>query len=153
MTGRRRTLRRPASFAFLLEENGIGKRIFEETDKLLDENGLIRLRRAIVDATIIEAPSSTKNKAGERDPEMRQAKKGSQWHFGMKAHVGVDAGSGLARSLAGTAANVHDITVVDKLLREDDETCYGDSGYLGAEKREEIRGNESFKGIEFRISL
>ena len=90
----------------------------------------------IGDATILETPSFTKNREGKRNPEMHQTKKGSQWHFCMKIHASVDAGSGLAHT-TGTAANVHDIEETSKLIREDDEVVYGDSAYLGAQKREE----------------
>ena len=85
----------------------------------------------IVDATIINAPSSTKNADKARDPEMHQTKKGNEWKFGMKCHIGVDAGSGLVHTITVTAANEHDITEAANLIREDDEVVYGDSGYLG----------------------
>lgn len=93
----------------------------------------------IVDATIISAPSSTKNKAGERDPAMHQTKKGNQWFFGMKAHIGVDDASGLVHHVECTAANVADVTQVHKLLHGREDTVCGDSGYTGAEKREELQ--------------
>ena len=131
-------------FRHLLEENGIGKKIFEDVKERLERAGLMMHGGSIVDATIIAAPSSTKNKAGKRDPEMRQAKKGGQWYFGAKAHVGVDAGSGLVHSVDCTAANVHDVTVAGELVREDDEVVYGDSGYLGVEKR--------VNNVEFKIN-
>ena len=107
---------------------------------------------SIVDATLISAPSSTKNADRARDPEMHQTKKGNQWHFGMKCHTAVDAGSGFVHTVEATAANVHEITVAAKLLREDDEVVYGDSAYLGIEKREEIRESTHFSAIEFRIN-
>ena len=91
----------------------------------------------IVDATLIAAPPSTKNKEGKRDPEMHQSKKGNQWHFGMKAHIGVDAQSGLVHTLVGTAANVHDVTQAQALLHGDETDVFGDAGYQGVEKREE----------------
>ena len=91
----------------------------------------------IVDATIINAPSSTKNAGKARDPEMHQTKKGNEWKFGMKRHIGVDAGSGLIHTITVTAANEHDITEAANLIREDDEVVYGDSGYLGIQKRPE----------------
>ena len=96
--------------------------------------------------------SSAKNKEGMRDPEMRQAKKGNQWRFGMKEHIGVDAGSGLVRSVAATAANVHDVTVVQELVREGDGVIYGDSGYLGGDKRDEVKNDSRFDGIEWKIN-
>ena len=108
---------------------------------------------SIVDATIIAAPSSTKNKEGKRDPEMHQTKKGDQWYHGMKAYIGVDAGSGYVHTVTGTAANVHDIEETAKLIREDDDVCYGDSGYSGASKREEIRSDAHLQDVEFRTNI
>jgi IS5 family transposase len=105
-----------------------------------------------VDATIINAPSSTKNAEKKRDPEMHQTKKGNEWRFGMKCHIGVDAGSGLVHSIEVTSANVHDVTVAAKLIRDDDEVVYGDSGYIGIEKRPEIAGNEHLSKIEYRFN-
>ena len=107
---------------------------------------------SIVDATLISAPSSTKNAEKKRDPEMHQTQKGNQWHFGMKCHTGVDAGSGFVHTVEATAANVHDVTVAERLLRKDDEVVYGDSAYLGLEKRDEIQHNPRFSAIEFRIN-
>ena len=106
----------------------------------------------IVDATIINAPSSTKNKESARDPEMHQTKKGNEWRFAMKWHIGVDAGSGYVHTITATSANVHDITQTHELLRKDDEVVYGDSGYVGVGKRPEIAENEHFKDIDFRIT-
>ena len=94
----------------------------------------------IVDASIIDAPSSTKNRRGERDPEMHQTKKGNQWYFGMKAHIGVDAESGLAHSLATTAANAADVTQACVLLHGDETEAWGDAGYQGVDKRPENMG-------------
>ena len=93
-----------------------------------------------------------KKRATTRDPEMHQTKKGNQWHFGMKCHTGVDAGSGFVHTVEATAANVHDITVAAKLLREDDEVVYGDSAYLGLEKRDEIKQNPQRSTIDFRVN-
>ena len=87
-----------------------------EINAHLESQGLRLREGTIVDATIIEAPSSTKNRTGERDPEMHQTKKGNQWHFGMKAHIGVDSGTGIVHSMTATAANAHDITEAHKLL-------------------------------------
>ena len=106
----------------------------------------------IVDATIINAPSSTKNADKARDPETHQTKKGDEWHFGMKCRIGVDAGSGLVHTITVTAANEHDITQASALLKDDDEVVYGDSGYLGIQKRPEIVGDEHYSKIEFRIN-
>ena len=102
--------------------------------------------------TLISAPSSTKNAEKKRDPEMHQTKKGNQWHFGMKCHTGVDAGSDFVHTVEATAANVHDVTVAAKLLREDDEVVYGNSAYLGLEKRDEIKKNPQLSAIEYRIN-
>ena len=108
---------------------------------------------SIVDATIIAAPSSTKNKEGKRDPEMHQTKKGNQWYHGMKVHSGVDAGSGYVHTITGTPANVHDIDETVKLVREDDHVVYGDSGYSGIGKRDEIKNDDHLSKVEFRINL
>jgi IS5 family transposase len=107
---------------------------------------------SIVDATIIAAPSSTKNATGERDPEMHQTKKGNQWYFGMKAHIGVDAGTGYVHSVTCTAANVHDLDEAANLVRADDEVVYCDAGYQGAQKRPEFTGDEQLSQIEWRIA-
>jgi transposase, IS5 family len=106
----------------------------------------------IVDATIINAPSSTKNADKSRDPEMHQTKKGNEWRFGMKCHIGVDAGTGYIHSITATSANVHDISETAKLIRPDDEVVYGDSGYLGIEKRSEIVEDEHKSKIVYRIN-
>ena len=95
-----------------------------------------------MDATIIEAPPSTKNHARERDPEMRQTKKGNQWHFGMKAHIGVDSETGIVHSMSATAANSHDITEAHNLLHGGETVVWGDAGYQGVHKREENQGLE-----------
>ncbi|MGI1669603.1 MAG: IS5 family transposase [Neptuniibacter sp.] len=96
------------------------------------------MQQCLLDATIIEAPSSTKNKTGERDPEMHQTKKGNQWHFGMKAHIGVDARTGLTHSFTTTAANEHDLNQAEHLLHSKEEFIFADSGYRGAENRKEL---------------
>lgn len=124
-------------FRHLLERNQLAGRMLAEVNAMLDERGMLLRRGTIVDATIISAPSSTKNKTGKRDPEMRQTKKGNQWHFGMKAHIGVDAESGLVHTVTGTGANVHDVTETGALLHGEESTVFGDSGYTGANKREE----------------
>lgn len=139
-------------FRHLIEENKIGEKIFDDVKSRLEKAGLMMHGGTIVDATIIAAPSSTKNREGKRDPEMHQTKKGNQWYHGMKVHSGVDAGSGYVHSITGTSANVHDIEETGKLLREDDEVAYGDSGYSGVEKRDGIKNDEHFSKIEFRIN-
>jgi IS5 family transposase len=125
-------------FRHLLEAHDLPRQIFEEVGALLSERKLLMKEGTIVDATIIAAPSSTKNARQERDPEMHQTKKGNQWHFGMKAHIGVDAHSGLVHSVSGTAANVADIAQAHALLHGQEKEAYADAGYLGVEKREEI---------------
>ena len=140
-------------FRHLLEQHHIGEKIFADVRNRLEKAGLIMHGGTIVDATIIAAPSSTKNKEGKRDPEMHHTKKGNRWYHGMKGHAGVDAGSGYVHTITGTSANVHDIDETAHLLREDDEVCYGDSGYSGADKRQEIRNNEHFREMEFRINV
>ena len=106
----------------------------------------------IVDATIIHAPRSTKNATKSRDPEMHSTKKGNPWYFGMKIHSGADAGTGYVHTITATAANVHDIAKAHEPVREDDHTVYGDSGYLGVEKRTEIRENPDLSGVDCRIA-
>ena len=101
---------------------------------------------------IIQTPSSAKNASGERDEEMHQTKKGNQWYFGMKAHIGVDAGSGYTHTLTVTPANAHDITQASELIREDDETVYGDAGFIGIEKRPEIKSNEKKNQIKYQTN-
>jgi IS5 family transposase len=139
-------------FRHLLERNGLCEKLFQDLNERLEANGCVMRGGSIVDATIIKAPSSTKNASGKRDPEMHQTKKGNEWHFGMKAHIGVDAGTGYVHTVTVTAANVHDITETSKLLREDDEVVYGDAGYLGIEKREEIRTDARKSRIDYRIN-
>ena len=140
-------------FRHLLEEHKLGKALFEDINERLDKAGLMMHGGTIVDATIIHSTSSTKNKTGERDPEMHQTKKGNQWYHGMKVHAGVDAGTGFVHTIEGTAANVSDVSMTSKLLRDDDEVAYGDSGYLGAGKRDEIQNDEHLKNVDFRICL
>ena len=124
-------------FRHLLEEHRLGQGLFAEINAHLESRGL--REGTIVDATIIEAPSSTKNQAGQRDPEMHQVKKGNQWHFGMKLHIGVDAVTGLVHSLTTTPANVHDVTETLRLLHGEESQVWGDAGYVGVQKREENR--------------
>jgi IS5 family transposase len=127
-------------FRRLLLDNDLTKALFEEINAHLAEQGLLMRAGTIVDATIIAAPSSTKNQGKARDPEMHQTKKGNQWHFGMKAHVGVDAESGLVHTVVGTAANVSDVTQAGALLHGEETTAFGDAGYRGVDKRAEARG-------------
>lgn len=124
-------------FRRLLEEKGLTDSIFNAINAHLAEKGLFLRQGTVVDATIIEAPPSTKNRDGKRDPAMHQAKKGNQWHFGMKAHIGVDAESGLTHTVIGTAANVSDVTQAGALLHGEETNAFADAGYVGVEKREE----------------
>ena len=124
-------------FRRLLEVHQLTESIFSAINAHLAEQGLLLRAGTIVDATIIAAPSSTKNQDGKRDAEMHQTKKGNQWHFGMKAHIGVEAQSGLVHSVIGTAANVHDVTQAQALLHGEETDVFGDAGYQGVEKREE----------------
>lgn len=130
-------------FRHLLERHGLTRRIFETINAHLAGKGLMLHQGTIVDATIIAAPSSTKNDKGQRDPEMHQTKKGKQWFFGMKAHIGVDADLGMVHSLVGTAANVGDVTQAHELLHGLETDAYGDAGYQGVEKRPEAEGRPS----------
>lgn len=139
-------------FRHLLEANGLNKLFFEAINRVMIQSGHMMKGGTIVDATIINAPSSTKNAEKARDPEMHQTRKGNEWRFGMKCHIGVDAGSGLVHTIAVTAANEHDITQAHKLLREDDDVVYGDSGYIGIQKRAEIAGDVHYSKIDFRIN-
>ena len=139
-------------FRHLLEVNGLNKLFFEAINRVMVQSGHMMKGGTIVDATIIDAPSSTKNVEKARDPEMHQIRKGNEWRFGMKCHVGVNAGSGLVHTVTVTSANKHDITETANLIREDDEVVYGDSGYLGVQKRSEIQQNEHFSKVDFRIN-
>lgn len=124
-------------FRHLLEKHELAPKVLAIINAGLAQQGLLLKTGTIVDATIIAAPSSTKNQDGERDPEMHQTKKGNEWHFGMKAHIGVDAESGLVHTVVGTAANVADVTQAARLLHGDEEMVFADSGYRGADKRPE----------------
>lgn len=139
-------------FRHLLEKNDLNKLFFEAINRVMVATGHMMKGGTIVDATIINAPSSTKNEEKARDPEMHQTKKGDKWLFGMKCHAGVDAGSGLVHSVEFTSANVHDITETSKLIREDDEVVYGDSGYLGVQKRDEVISDAHLSAIDYRIN-
>ena len=120
---------------------------------MLEERGLLMRQGTIVDATIIAAPSSTKNKQQSRDPEMHQTKKGNQWYFGMKAHIGVDVASGLVHTVKGTAANEADITQTAALLHGEEEDVFGDAGYTGADKRPELEDRDVSWNIAIKRSI
>lgn len=140
------------NFRRLLEKHELASQILEVINGYLGERGLLLRQGSIVDATIIHAPSSTKNKDGKRDPEVHQTKKGNQYYFGMKAHIGVDDDSGLVHSVIGTAANVADVTQVDKLLHGEESYVCADAGYAGVEKRAEHEGREVIWSVAARRS-
>ena len=129
-------------FRHLLEENNLSIQLLATINATLATKGLMLKIGTVVDATLIAAPSSTKNSSGERDPEMHQTKKGNQWHFGMKAHIGVDADSGLVHTVIGTPANVNDVTQGHGLLHGEEAVVFADAGYQGATKRPEATGVE-----------
>ncbi len=129
-------------FRRLLETHMLTERIFAAINVHLAVKGLMLKEGTVVDATIIAAPSSTKNLTGARDPEMHQTKKGNQWHFGMKAHIGVDVDSGLIHTVVTTAAHVSDVTQAHALLHGEETTVFGDAGYQGVEKREENQNTD-----------
>ena len=124
-------------FRRLLETHRLTEAIFTAINAHLAEKGLFLREGTIIDATLIAAPPSTKNREGKRDLEMHQSKKGNQWHFGMKAHIGVDVQSGLVHTVIGTAAHIHDVTQSQALLHGEETDVFGDAGYQGVEKREE----------------
>jgi IS5 family transposase len=122
-------------FRHLLDKHKLAAQILALINDMLRDKGLMLRAGTVVDATLIAAPSSTKNAGGERDPEMHQTKKGNQWHFGMKAHIGADTESGLVHTVRGTAANVNDVVEANSLLHGDETDAFGDAGYQGAHKR------------------
>ncbi|MDQ0668336.1 IS5 family transposase [Pseudomonas sp. W2I6] len=140
------------NFRRLLEKHELASGILAVINGYLGDRGLSLRQGTIVDATLINAPSSTKNKDGKRDPDMHQTKKGNQYYFGMKAHIGVDDESGLVHSVVGTAANVADVTQVDKLLHGAENVVCADAGYTGIEKRTEHDGREVIWQIAARRS-
>ena len=137
------------NFRHLLERHQLGQGLLEEINAHLESQGLRLREGTIVDASIIEAPSSTKNRCGKRDPQMHQTKKGNQWYFGMKAHIGVDADTGIVHSLSTTAANAHDVTEAHNLLHGGETQVWCDAGYQGVHKREENLGRE----VEWQVAM
>lgn len=127
-------------FRHLLQTHNLSVQILATVNATLAAKGLLLKRGTVVDATLIAAPSSTKNSTGKRDPEMHQSKKGNQWHFGMKAHIGVDADSGLVHTVVGTAANVNDVTQAHALVHGQERDVFADAGYQGVSKRQETQG-------------
>ncbi|MGV1010770.1 MAG: IS5 family transposase [Dermatophilaceae bacterium] len=139
-------------FRHLIEKHRLGEAMFAALTRLFEANGLIMRGGSVVDATIINAPSSTKNASQARDPEMHQTRKGNQWYFGMKAHVGVDAGTGYVHTVTATAANVHDLDQIAHLVRCDDQVVYADAGYQGVEKRPDIVADQHLSKVEWRVA-
>jgi IS5 family transposase len=139
-------------FRHVMEAHELGKVLFDAQNRFFTEHGWIMRGGSVVDATLIAAPSSTKNAEGVRDPQMHQTRKGSQWYFGMKTHTGVDAGTGYVHSVAVTGANAHDLSQVALLVRDDDEVVYADAGYLGVDKRDDVAGDQHLSQVEFRVA-
>ena len=140
-------------FRHLIQDHQLGAAMFAQLNAMMDAHGWIMRGGTVVDATIIAAPSSTTNATGTRDPEMHQTRKGSQWYFGMKAHIGADAGTGYVHNVTATAANVTDVEQTSKLIRDDDEIVYADAGYRGVDKRSEIRDDPHLSSVEFRVGI
>ena len=136
-------------FRHLLEHHHLGEGLLAEITQHLAAQGLRLREGTIVDATILDAPASTKNRAQARDPEMHQVRKGNQWYFGMKAHIGVDAATGLVHSLATTAAHVADITQGPRLLHGAETRVWGDAGYAGVARRPEHQG----RSVDWQVAL
>jgi IS5 family transposase len=128
-------------FRHVLEKHKLAERILATVNLLLGAKGLMLRSGTVVDATLISAPSSTKNASGERDPEMHQSKKGQQWFFGMKAHIGVDADSGLVHTVRGTSSNVNDVVEANSLLHGQETDVFADAGYQGAHKRPDAKAD------------
>lgn len=135
-------------FRHLLEKHKLAAQILGLVNELLCAKGLMLRAGTVVDATLIAAPSSTKNASGERDPEMHQSKKGNQWYFGMKAHIGVDAESGLVHTVRGTSGNVNDVVEGNALLHGEESEVFADAGYQGAHKRADARD-----GVNWHVAM
>ena len=135
------------NFRHLLERHGLTEATFTDVNIHLADKGITLRAGTLIDATIIDAPSSTKNKARARDPEMSSTKKGNDWYFGMKAHIGVDLDSGTVHSLDTTTGSVHDSQVWDELLHGDEASVWADKGYVSAEREEAFRGPNKFWGV------
>jgi IS5 family transposase len=135
-------------FRRLLEKHKLAPKILSVVNELLSRKGLLLRAGTVVDATLIAAPSSTKNKSGERDPEMKQSQKGQQWYFGMKAHIGVDAESGLVHSVRGTAGSVNDVVEANSLLHGEETEAFGDAGYQGVDKRADAK-----EGVRWNVAM
>ena len=140
-------------FRNILMQHHLQEELFADVRKRLQEKGLLLMKGTIVDSTLVAAPSSTKNQKKERDPDAHQVKKGNQWYFGYKGHIGVDRDTGLINKIEISAANVHDTAPVPDLLEGTEEEVFGDSGYLGVDQHEEVpKINREGKRIAFRIN-
>ncbi|HMZ01606.1 MAG TPA: IS5 family transposase [Burkholderiaceae bacterium] len=135
-------------FRHLLERHKLAEQILSTVNELLSAKGLLLKAGTAVDATLIAAPSSTKNRDGTRDPDMHQSKKGQQWYFGMKAHIGVDAESGLVHTVQGTAGNVNDVVEANSLLHGEETVVFTDAGYQGADKRPDAK-----PGVTWHVAM
>ena len=131
-------------FRHVLEKHKLAAQILQTVNDLLSAKGMMLKGGSVVDATLIAAPSSTKNSSGERDPQMKQSRKGQQWYFGMKCHIGVDLESGLVHTVRGTSGAVNDVTEANSLVRPSDREVYADAGYRGADKRPDARADVSW---------
>ena len=141
-------------FRSILIRHQLQEELFEDIRKRLQEKGLLLMKGTIVDSTLVAAPSSTKNQKKERDPDAHQTKKGNQWYFGFKGHIGVDRDTGLVNKIETTAANVHDTAPVPDLLEGTEEEVFGDSGYLGVDQHEGVpKVNREGNPIQFRINV
>jgi transposase, IS5 family len=128
-------------FRHVLEKHKLAEQILKTVNDLLVAKGLLLKSGTVVDATLIAAPSSTKNASGERDPQMKQSRKGQQWYFGMKSHIGVDADSGLVHTVRGTAGSVNDVVEANSLLHGQEHDVWADAGYQGADKRPDAKAD------------
>ncbi|WP_022981680.1 IS5 family transposase [Ideonella sp. B508-1] len=135
-------------FRHVLEKHKLAAQILQTVNDLLSAKGVMLKGGSVVDATLIAAPSSTKNSSGERDPQMKQSRKGQQWYFGMKCHIGVDIESGLVHTVRGTSGAVNDVTEANSLVRPGDREVYADAGYRGADKRPDARA-----GVAWNIAM
>jgi IS5 family transposase len=135
------------NFRRLLEQHQLTAQLLEDINAFLEDKGLLLKGGSIVDASIIPAPSSTKNRGKKRNPEMSSTRKGNKWYFGMKVHVGVDAKSGLVHTVEVTTAKDHDVTVLPKLVREDDQAVFGDKGYFSDDLKREAREYGVYWGV------
>jgi len=135
------TCPRGLNFRHLLERHNLTEALFDAVSDYLEERALLMRGGTIMDATLIAASPSTKNRSGKRDPDMSQTKKGNQWYFGMKAHIGVDANSGLVHTVKTTTAKVHDARMTDDLIREGDRAVFGDKGYVNDKRKRVARAD------------